>query len=75
MKTALMDVLACPTCLGELIVKGTVQSGDLREGELECKRCSMTFQVRDGVCVFGMRKDDRALKTRNGRREQMGMFR
>ncbi len=30
---------------------------------VECKRCSMTFQVRDGVCVFGMRKDDRALKT------------
>ena len=42
---ALLDILACPACTGEL-------EPDTERSALLCRRCALLFPVRDGVPVM-----------------------
>jgi uncharacterized protein YbaR (Trm112 family) len=46
----LMEILACPVCKGELILKVTKEgAGEILEGTLHCKACNHTYEIQDGI--------------------------
>ena len=50
MKRALMDILCCPVCKGDLEL--TVKRENEREildGALRCERCGVDYPIEDGI--------------------------
>lgn len=50
MKRDLMDILACPTCKGDLTL--TVEKEDEKEiitGKLTCSTCAEDYPIEDGI--------------------------
>lgn len=43
--TALLEVLACPQCKGNLNYRKEVQ-------KLECKKCMLAFRVEEGIPIM-----------------------
>ncbi len=50
----LVDVLACPTCLGELtcVADETSESGEIEKGSLKCQQCGKTYPIKHGIPRF-----------------------
>jgi uncharacterized protein YbaR (Trm112 family) len=46
---ALVDVLACPRCGGDL---EAAESASDRLTKVRCRKCSATYPVRDGILDF-----------------------
>jgi uncharacterized protein YbaR (Trm112 family) len=42
---ALLDILVCPKCRGDLEYRQ-------RESELVCKTCKLRYEVRDGIPIM-----------------------
>lgn len=76
MKLALLELLACPECGGNLDCRSTEsdERGDVLAGELVCRGCSSAFPVRAGIPRF-VPGDDYAssfgLQWNQFRREQL----
>ena len=50
MQHALMEILACPLCKGELELLAEREEGDeVIEGSLSCAACEERYPVSDGV--------------------------
>ncbi len=50
MKRELMDILACPSCKGELSLSATKEEGEeVVEGSLQCTSCEETFPIKDTI--------------------------
>ena len=54
MQTKLLELLACPTCLGKLtcVAKGTSESGEIETGNLECEQCGKSYPIKGGIPRF-----------------------
>lgn len=53
MKKDLMDILACPTCKGELRLAAEQEEGDeVVSGSLLCPRCPQTYPIIDSIPDF-----------------------
>ena len=53
MKKDLMDILACPTCKGELRLTAEQEEGDeVVSGSLLCPRCPHTYPIIDSIPDF-----------------------
>jgi 2-polyprenyl-3-methyl-5-hydroxy-6-metoxy-1,4-benzoquinol methylase len=50
----LLDVLACPECLGELTcaAQETTSTGEIESGTLGCRKCAKQFSIREGIPRF-----------------------
>jgi uncharacterized protein YbaR (Trm112 family) len=50
MKRQLMDILCCPVCKGELVLKvRTENEKEIIEGELHCSACRVIYPVHEGI--------------------------
>ncbi len=53
MKPRLLEMLACPTCAGQLELRDAQADpeceGEIKSGELVCLSCAARFSVRDGI--------------------------
>ncbi len=50
MKSALMDILACPVCKSKLKLESPAHSGDdIVSGTLKCAKCGQTYPIKDGI--------------------------
>lgn len=49
MKRDLMEILCCPVCKGDLVLKVDVEKDEILEGSLFCKACDHTYVIRDGI--------------------------
>lgn len=54
MKEKLLDLLACPTCGGDILLShvGERDSVEILEGELSCKKCEREYKILRGVPRF-----------------------
>ncbi len=57
MKTALLDILVCPSCLPEeppltLAPGAQQQDADIVNGDLCCSRCGREYPIRDGLATL-----------------------
>ena len=53
MKKDLMDILACPTCKGELKLTVEKEEGEeIITGSLLCAKCSKTYPIVDSIPNF-----------------------
>jgi uncharacterized protein YbaR (Trm112 family) len=54
-RASTFDILCCPVCKGDLILrvtkKTTLEDGeeDILEGILSCKRCDVDYPIQDGI--------------------------
>ena len=51
MKTKLVEILACPVCLGKLVVDG-VSTDSIEEGSMRCDGCKREYGIREGIPIF-----------------------
>jgi uncharacterized protein YbaR (Trm112 family) len=50
MKEDLLEVLCCPVCKGDLVLRATKRSKDeILEGTLTCKKCSEAYPIEDSI--------------------------
>lgn len=51
LRTTFLDLLACPLCLGDLLLTSgePVEDGHVMAGELACRGCEQTFPIRGGI--------------------------
>jgi len=49
MKKALLDILACPVCHGEIQLPEPHSDGEILEGKLVCVGCGKKFPIREGI--------------------------
>ena len=50
MKRDLMDIICCPVCKGDLELKvEREENDDVIEGELICKKCNVSYEIKDGI--------------------------
>jgi uncharacterized protein YbaR (Trm112 family) len=50
MKRALLDILCCPVCKGDLELRtADEKAGEIREGSLFCGRCRVDYPITDGI--------------------------
>jgi len=50
LKKALMEILACPVCKGELELKVETEEGDeVVTGSLICHQCNETYPIEDTI--------------------------
>ena len=50
MKRELMDILACPTCKGDLtLTVGKEDEKEILEGTLRCSACAVDYPIEDGI--------------------------
>ena len=49
MNRDLMEILACPVCKGELMLKVEKETNEILEGTLHCARCNHTYRISDGI--------------------------
>ncbi len=53
MKRKYLDILCCPHCHGELILKIMREEKDeVVEGTLTCTGCHTTYDIREGIPVM-----------------------
>lgn len=53
MKKKLLEILICPVCKNELLLKEAVEKGEeIMEGVLCCERCKQTYPIVDGIPHF-----------------------
>lgn len=52
MRTALLDVIACPACRGDLIVADEAASRDVESGTLTCVACAAQYPIVRGIPRF-----------------------
>jgi ubiquinone/menaquinone biosynthesis C-methylase UbiE/uncharacterized protein YbaR (Trm112 family) len=57
MKRNTLDLLQCPTCHGELILKAQNNSGPVETGNLECNTCHKLYPIQNGVPRFFQEHD------------------
>ena len=70
MKEKLLDLLACPTCGGDILLASAYQYDDreIIEGVLTCKKCTREYKVICGVPRFadlGKIEEDKAETAEN----------
>jgi len=57
--------LACPKCLRDLELKvKTFEEDEIIEGNLCCPHCDLVFPIKDGVSIFGVRRENATEKYR-----------
>jgi len=50
MRRSLLDILCCPVCKGDLVLRSTeVEGGEILEGVLSCGVCSVEYPITDGI--------------------------
>ena len=50
MKRDLVDIICCPVCKGDLELKVKREENDeIIEGELICKKCNVSYEIKDGI--------------------------
>ncbi|HLF07257.1 MAG TPA: methytransferase partner Trm112 [Thermoplasmata archaeon] len=50
MKEELMEILVCPLCKAELVLKvEKVDDKEVLEGSLTCTQCQRSYPVEDGI--------------------------
>jgi uncharacterized protein YbaR (Trm112 family) len=50
MKRSLLDILCCPVCKGDLLLRITEETGEeILEGGLFCGACSVEYPVTGGI--------------------------
>ena len=50
MRKKLLDILCCPVCKGDLILKVTEENEiEIMEGGLWCKECRVEYPISDGI--------------------------
>ncbi len=50
MKRPLLDILCCPVCKGDLVLRVNRENEkEILEGELRCAACRIDFPIRDGI--------------------------
>jgi len=50
MKESSLDILCCPVCKGDLILRDAKKKGgEIMEGTLVCKKCSRKYRIKDGI--------------------------
>lgn len=60
MRRKLLDLCACPSCLGNLELNDKhSDEHDIIDGSLYCPNCQLKFLIREGIAVFGLRLDDK----------------
>jgi SAM-dependent methyltransferase len=53
MKPSALDLIVCPSCKGDLILRTSVKhEAEIVEGQLECSGCGRTFPIAKGVPRF-----------------------
>jgi ubiquinone/menaquinone biosynthesis C-methylase UbiE/uncharacterized protein YbaR (Trm112 family) len=52
MKRITLDLLCCPQCRAELDLLSLETGEDIEEGELVCRECKRTYQIRGGITEF-----------------------
>ncbi len=70
MKEKLLDMLACPTCGGDLLLAnaGKYEDKEIIEGVLSCRKCTREYKVERGVPRFadlGKIEEDKAETAEN----------
>jgi uncharacterized protein YbaR (Trm112 family) len=50
MKRALLDIICCPVCKGDLILAVSKENEkEILEGELRCTACRVIYPIHDGI--------------------------
>jgi len=50
MRRALMDILCCPVCKGDLALKVEEENeNEILEGELLCRICEVRYPIHEGI--------------------------
>jgi len=50
MKADLMDIICCPVCKSDLVLKASKkEKGEIIEGTLTCKKCDHAYPIEDGI--------------------------
>lgn len=50
MKKNLMDILCCPACKGNLILKiEKEEKGEIIKGKLNCEKCKAVYAIKDSI--------------------------
>jgi len=50
MKKDLLDILCCPTCKEDLILKiDEEEKGEIIKGTFTCKKCKCVYTIEDGI--------------------------
>lgn len=50
MKKRLMDILVCPVCKSQLILKATAEDGEeVVSGSLYCQKCNYDYPIEDTI--------------------------
>jgi uncharacterized protein YbaR (Trm112 family) len=50
MRRSLLDILCCPVCKGELVLRtASEEAGEIMEGVLSCGVCSVEYPITDGI--------------------------
>jgi len=50
MRRALMDILCCPVCRGDLVLKvENEDENEILEGELICSICAVQYPIHEGI--------------------------
>lgn len=50
MKKRLMDILACPVCKGQLLLKAEAEEGEeVVSGSLYCQKCNYDYPIEDTI--------------------------
>lgn len=58
----LMEILACPKCLGVLELKDILfetEKGGIIEKRLYCKLCELNFQIKEDIPIFGLKAENK----------------
>lgn len=50
MKKDILDIICCPTCKGELLLKIDEEVNDeIIKGKFLCERCNCTYPIENGI--------------------------
>ena len=50
MKPDLMDILCCPVCKEDLVLKATKKDGkEIVEGTITCTKCKHPYPIEEGI--------------------------
>jgi ubiquinone/menaquinone biosynthesis C-methylase UbiE/uncharacterized protein YbaR (Trm112 family) len=52
MKRTTLDLLACPTCRGELVLRQEIEDGSIERGGLFCPHCNKEFPIEQSIPHF-----------------------
>ena len=68
MKERLLDLLACPTCGGDILLAyaSRYEGKEIIDAVLTCKKCTREYKVIGGVPRFADLSESRAGKGRDG---------